>query len=785
MLKNYFKIAFRHLLKNKTNSVINIFGLAVGMAGFLLITMYCVNELSFNKFFNDHNNIYQVEIANGFYTPAPLGTIIKNNIPGFKKVVRIDNYLGGGKSPIVEVTVDGISKTIKVKDIVFADSTLFDVFSFNVLYGNPATALKDPYSIVLTRSTAQSLFGTDNVVGKTIHYVGDRNSQPDMDMTVTAIMEDIPDNSSISFNAVGSYTTLYAVKPSGIDIDEDWSNWMSSTFISFNQNDVSVFTDKVNKLWLEQEKKLGNIPSKIRLIPLDEVHFHNNSIRQLIFILQLIGVFILIIAIINFINLAISKSAIRSREIGIRQVLGSHRIELIKQFLSESILISFIAAPVTILIVELSRPFYFRMIGKQIPFDFIYQPYSVLIFIACVIIIGAISGIYPAIVLSSFKPVAVLKGEITKGKRGNSIRHALIVFQFAISIALIICTILVSKQVNYLKYQDLGFSDKNIIHFKQSELINKHFDVFKQKLLQNPDILNVARSNVALGRDLPIGLSTEINGLKKSYRATTVDPDFFPTMKIRIAEGRPFSWDIKSDKYATIIVNETFVKEFMLKPALGAEIDFLNVKARIIGVMKDFHYTSFHQKVEPAALFWADWNSEINIHMTNKNVSKTIQYVKNAWDELSPETSFEFEFLDKTYDKLYKSDERFQSIINSFSIVAIILACMGLFGLISQNTNRRAKEIGVRKILGASINSIVFTLTNDLLKWVAISNIIAWPLAWFIMNRWLQNFAYHTEMNWWMFVLSGGIALLIALATVSFQAIKAAMANPVESLRNE
>ncbi len=784
MLKNYFKIAFRHLLKNKTNSVVNIFGLAVGMAGFLLITLYCVNELSFNKFFNDHNNIYQVEIANGFYTPAPLGTVIKNNIPGFKKVVRIDNGLGGGKSPIVEVTVDGISKKIKVKDIVFADTTLFDVFSFHVLYGNPATALKDPYSVVLTRSTALSLFGTDNVVGKTIHYVGDRNSQPDMDMTVTAIMEDIPNNSSISFNAVGSYTTLYAVKPSGIDIDEDWGNWMSSTFISFNQNDVSVFTGEVNKLWLEQEKRLGNTPSKIRLIPLDEVHFHNNSIEQLLLILQLIGVFILIIAIINFINLAISKSATRSREIGIRQVVGSRRIELIKQFLSESILISLIAAPVAILIVELSRPFYFRMIGKQISFDFIYQPYSVLIFIAGVIIIGTISGIYPAIVLSAFKPVAVLKGEITKVKRGNSIRHALIVFQFAISIALIICTIIVSKQVNYLKYQDLGFNDKNIIHFNQSKVINKHFDVFKQKLLQNPDILNVARSNVALGRDLPIGLSTEINGVKKSFRATTVDPDFIPTMKIKITEGRPFSWDIKSDKMTTMIVNEAFVKEFMLKPALGAELD-LNGKARIIGVMKDFHYTSFHQKVEPAALFWVDWNSEINIHMTNKNVSKTIQYVKNTWDELSPETPFEFEFLDKTYDQLYKSDQRFQSIINGFSILAIILACMGLFGLISQNTNRRTKEIGVRKILGASINSIVFTLTNELLKWVVIANIIAWPLAWFIMNRWLQNFAYHTEMSWWMFVLSGGIALIIALATISSQAIKAAVSNPVESLRQE
>jgi len=785
MLKNYIKIALRNLLKNKTNSFINIFGLAIGMAVFFLITVYCVNELSVNKNFKNHNNIYQIEIGDGFYTPAPVGTMIKNNIAGFKEIVRIDYYLGGGKSPIVETSANGIVKKLKMKDIVFADSNMFNVFNFPVLYGNPVTALKEPYSIILTSSTAKSIFGTDDAVGKTIHYIGDRNSQPEMDMTVTAIVEDVPNNSSISFNAVGSFATLYAVKPSGVEIDEDWSNWMCSTFISLKQNDLSAFTDKVNKLWLEQEKRLGNTPSKISLVPLDEVYFHNNSKRQLIFLLQLIGVFILIIAIINFINLAIAKSAARAKEIGIRQVIGSYRLELIKQFLSESILISFIAAPVALVIVELSRSFYFKMIDKQISFDFIYQPHFIFILIIGVIIIGIISGIYPAIVLSGFKPVAILKGEAANGKRGNSLRQTLVVFQFTISIALIICTILVSKQVEYLKYQNLGFDDKNIIHFNQSQVINKQYDVFKRKLLQNPDIIKVSRSNGALGRDLPIGLATELNGLKKPYSATTVDPDFISTTKIKMVEGRPFSWDIQSDKYGTMIVNETFVKEFGLKPALGAEIDFFNWKARIIGVMKDFHYTSFHQKVEPAALLWADWNSEINIRINSRNVSQAIQYVKNTWDELSPETPFELEFLDKTYGNLYKSDERFQGIINSFSAVAIILACMGLFGLVSQNTNRRTKEIGVRKILGASVSSIVLALIGDFLKWIALANIIAWPIAWYVTNEWLQNFAYHTETSWWMFVLSGGIALLIAILTVAFQAIKAATANPVKSLRYE
>lgn len=773
--------------KNKTQSTINICGLAMGMAIFLLIMMYSQNELGYDKWHTQHKNIYQVEIGSAFYTAAPLGTMIKNNIPDVDKIVRIDYALGGGQSPLIEANFGNNSKKMKVKDILFADPTLFDVFNFPVVYGDTATALKEPYSIVLTRSTALRLFGVENVVGQSIHYIGDRNGQPRLDMKVTAIVEDVPNNSSISFNAVGTLSTFYTVgRQMGYDIDEDWHNLMYETFVMLKHHDVSAFTDKVNKLWHEQEKLLGNVHDIISMIPLAEVHFHNNSKRQFIFLLQLIGVFILAIAIINFINLTIAKSSSRAREIGVRKVVGAHRVTLIKQFVGESILTSLLVMPVSLLIVELGKPYLYKIIDKPIPLDLLNQPLFILILIAGTVIIGLITGIYPAFILSAFKPTSVLKGEITKGKKGNSLRHALIMFQFAISISLIICTLMISRQVDYLKSKDLGFNNRDIIHFNQSQQISQHFDVFKQKLLQDPNVICVSRSNTALGRDLPIGAGQILHGLKKSYSATTVDPDFIPAMGIHMVEGRPFSWNIQSDNGGAIIVNETFVKEFELKQTLGAEIEFLNnMKPRIIGVMKDFHYNSFHQKIKPAALVYVDWNGEINIRINDRNISQTIQYVRDTWNELSPEIPFEFEFLDQTYGALYTSEEQFQNIINSFSIVAIIIACLGLFGLVSHSVDRRIKEIGVRKILGATVNSIVFRLTRDLLKWVALANIVAWPLAWYVMNKWLQNYAYHADMSLWIFFLSGGLALLIALLTVSWQAIRAATANPVESLRYE
>ncbi|HVO74063.1 MAG TPA: FtsX-like permease family protein, partial [Ignavibacteriaceae bacterium] len=691
---------------------------------------------------------------------------------------------GGGKSPIIETFSNGTRKKNNIKDVVFADSALLGMFNLPVIYGDPDAALKKPYSLILTRTTALKLFGTENAVGETIHYTGD-NGLP-MDMTITAIIEDIPANSTVSFKAAGSLSSFYSIsRMYGFNIDEDWRNYQYDTFIMAKGDDINVFTDKINKLWRNQEKILNNMHEEIKLIPFDDVYFHNNSKLQLILFLQLVGIFILAIAIVNFINLTIAKSASRAGEIGMRKVIGADRPSIIMQFLGESILISLLAAAAALMIVELIKPSFIKIIDKQIQFGLLNQPIYIFILISGIILTGIISGIYPAIILSAFKPASILKGEITKGKRGNFLRHILIVTQFAISIALVICTIMVSKQVNYLRTKNIGFNNKNIIHFKQSAEIGLHYNAFKQKLLEDPDIINVSRSNTSLGQELPISSSQELHGLKKSYCATTVDPDFIPTMGIQIIEGRPFSWDIASDFQNAAIVNETFIKEFELKETLGNEINFIDRKFKIIGVMKDFHYSSFHKKVEPSALFNLDWNSQINIRISSRNIHGAIQHAKKAWEEFSPDFPFEYEFLDKTYDKLYKSDEQFQDIINSFSAIAIFIACLGLLGLVSISVDRRIKEIGIRKIIGASVDSIVFTLLSEFLKWIALANIIAWPVAYYFMNKWLQNYAYHTELSWWMFPLAGGIALLIAAAAVSFQAFKAATANPVESLRYE
>ena len=725
-----------------------------------------------------------MEIGSAFDTPAPLGSILINSVPDFEKIVRIDYGMGGGKSPIIETASNGVGKKTKMKDFVFADSTLFEVFNIPALYGDPETALKKPYSIVLTRTTAVNLFGTENPVGQVIHYIGD-NGLP-MDMTITAVIEDFPNNSTLSFNAVGSLSSLYSIgRKFGYKIDEDWHNRQYDTFILFKQNDISAVKGKVNNLWTAQEKILDNVHEQINLIPLGDVYFHNNSKRQLILFLQLVGIFVLTLAIINFINLTIAKSSSRALEIGMRKVVGANRNALISQFLSESILISALATVSALIIVELIKTNFYKLIDKQISFGFYNQSPIILMLITGVIVIGIISGIYPAVVLSSFKPTSILKGEITKGRKGNLLRNSLIVFQFAISISLIIGTLLISRQVNYIKNKDLGINKMNVVHFQQSYQLNQSYDVFKQNLLQNPDISYVSRSNTAFGRELPIGLSSMLNGLKKSFSATTVDPDFIPAMGIKMLKGRQFSWDLQSDVNSTAIVNKTFVEEFDLKQPLGTMLDFSNGKVMIIGVMKDFNYNSLHQKIEPAALIYADWNKEINVRIKNHNISGTIQYIKNTWNKMSPDVPFEYEFLDETYDKHYKSDEQFQSIINCFAGVAIIIACLGLLGLVSQSVNRRIKEIGIRKILGASVKSIVFKLSSEYLKWIILANIIAWPLAWYVINSWMENFAYRIDISWWVFVLSGGIALAIALATVSFQAIKAAVANPVESLRYE
>lgn len=782
------KFALRNLFKNKVDAFINMGGLAVGIAVFFLISLYSKHELSYDKFNSNYKDIYQVNIGKAFYTTTPLANLMKESIPEIKSVTRIDYYAGGGQAPFMEVDeIDGSSKKLKVRNVVFADNNFFDMFSFKIIYGNPSTALNDPYSIVLTRNTSQLLFGTDNSVGKSIHYIGDRSSLSEMDMMVTAVIENIPNNSTVTFNAVASFATLYSIKPTGKDMDLDWSNSMYSTFALLDNNNSKIVEEKLSKVWEEIESinYAENEHQEIGIVSLSAIPFYNNNKRQLIFLIQLIGIFILILALVNFVNLTIARSSLRAREIAVRKVNGSSRFELIKQFLFESVLISILVAPVSLLIVLLSESYFNNITNTQISFDFIHQPLLLVYFVIGILVIGIIAGIYPAFYLSSFKITSLLKGEVTKGKKGNSLQFGLFVFQFVISISLIICTVIISKQIDFVKTKSLGLNTANIIDFNQSQQIGREYNVFKQRLLHNPNIISVTRTNTGLGKGLPITSTYEHNGIKKTYAITTVDPDFIPTMDIGMLDGRNFSWEIQGDKKGAIIVNETFAKEFGLESVLNTEITLFKNKAKIIGVTKDFFYDSFRQTLKPSALWYADWNSHINIKINNQNTAQSIKYIEGIWNELSPQTPFEYEFLDKTFGQLYKSEENLQKIFTTFSIIAIIIACLGLFGLALNSTQQRVKEISIRKINGAKISDVLILLNKNIVKWIVIAFVIASPIAWYAMHEWLNSFAYKTEISLWIFAVAGLLALGIALLTVSFLSWKAASRNPVEGLRYE
>ncbi|PLW99505.1 MAG: hypothetical protein C0593_03060 [Marinilabiliales bacterium] len=780
--------ALRHLFKNKVEAFINMGGLAIGIAVFFLISLYTRHELNYDKFNGNYKDIYQVNISEDFYTASPLATIMEEKIPEIRSVTRIDYFAGGGQSPYIEVEEkSGSFKKMNIKNVVFADNNLFELFSFKVLYGSPSKALNDPYSIVLTQNTSRVLFGTENSVGKSIHYIGDRSSLPEMEMTVTAVIEDIPDNSSVSFNAVASFATLYSIKPTGGDMDSDWSNWMYSTFALLDNHNREIVEEKLNKVWEDCESIhfTDEEHKEICLVPLSDIPFYNNNKRQLIFLIQLVGIFILILALVNFINLTIARSSLRTKEIAVRKVNGSSRFELIRQFLFESILISVLVAPVSLLIVSLSEPYFNQITQTQISLDIFHQPWMIVYFLIGILITGIIAGIYPALYLSSLKIPSLLKGENTKGKKRTTLQFGLFVFQFVISIILIICTIIISKQIDFVKDKSLGLNTANIVDFNQSKQIGIKYDVFKQRLLENPDILSVTRSNNGLGKDLPMTVTSEYNGVKKTVSLTTVDPDFIPTMDITMLDGRNFSWEIQGDKKGSLIINETFAKELGIKSVLNTEISLSGTKLKIIGVTKDFFYDSFRQTLKPSALWYADWNSHIHVKINNQNTAQSLKYIEDIWSELSPQNPFEYEFLDDTYGQLYKSEENLQKIFAGFSIIAIIIACLGLFGLALNSTQQRVKEISIRKINGATISDVLIMLNRYFLKWVVFAFVIACPIAWYTMHKWLNNFAYKTELSLWIFVMAGILALGIALLTVSFLSWKAASRNPVEGLRYE
>ena len=791
MIRNYIRTAIRNIARFKLHSFINIGGLAMGISIFTLIIIYVVSELTYNKYHENYDKIYQVSVFDQLATTAHLGYTMKEKFPEIKHLVRIDQQYGGGKNAYLKQL--NSNKLVEFKDIIYADHEFFNMFSVQPIAGDLTKALVDPYSLVLTESSSMKLFGSTDVVNKTIGFVSSEG-RIKCNFTITAVIADSPENSSIKYSAIASFITLNDIKPANIEVDQDFYNWGYLTFITLHDKiEVNEFVKKARAEFVNFICKKENIDPKsevvneitMEMVPLSEVPFYGNNKLQFIYLIILIGAIIIIVALINFINLSLAKSTLRSKEIGLRKAAGASRKNIIQQFIGEAIVLVLIAVLISIIFTEIIKPFFNAMVGKELSIGYIDKPQILLIFLAGAIAIGVLSAFYPAIILSRFNPIKTLKNEVTLGKNGNVFKQSLSIFQITISLVLIIGVIIISKQINFMKTKDLGFDNSNIIYFRSNDEINEKYDLFKERLLQNSDIIHVTRAGNEFGDGFHITMSEEINGVKKTFQAMVAEPDFAETIGLQIVKGRNYEWDRASDLGA-MIINETAAKEFGVDSVIGLKMKMLNHHQEVIGIYKDVHTESFRQKIKPSVIInYRMMLHRVIIKINGHNKKESIKLIEKAWKEINPDIPFQYNFLDDKYDKLYKTEEKFGMVIKFSALFSILIACLGLFGMISFTSERRKKEIGIRKANGASAVNILMLLNKGIIKWVGIATIIASPIAYWAADRWLQNFAYRTSISLGVFIFAVFIVLSIALLSVSIVVLKAAKTNPIDWLRYE
>ena len=784
MIKNYFKIALRNLRKHKTFSIINIAGLSISLAIVILIALFAEMELSMNKFHKNYNYIYKV--GNGMI-PAPIADIIKLNLPEIKKVARIESFR------TTSVTMKYGKKVLTVKNLIFSDQDFFDIFTFPKISGNIKTALKDPMSLVLTESEAIRFFGNEDPINKIVKL------DNEFDLTVKAVIKDIPENSSMQFSSIASFISIKKMTGNANNDPFNWWNRNYETYL--------LSPKKINRAELQAKVEpvlKKNIPKDVLnlntdLYPLKEIYyssgisaFHSHGSVEKSFTLISIAILILLIAIINFINLSTARASMRTKEMGIRKTIGAARFNLIKQFLSESILMSSISTIFAVLIASELLPIFNELVGLQIQIfpDAVFT--RILIIATAAFLIGILSGIYPAFYLSSFTPGLILRGEIHHGHGKAYLRRILIIFQFAIAVVLIFSTLIIEKQIEFIRNKPLGFQKENIIYFPLNKEIGEKEDLFKSRMMQHSAVKDFAYSFAAPG-DMGMVWGQQLKYEGKEFQvwfhAVPISCNFIKLMNMKMAEGREFI-DKDENDIANVIVNQAFANEYGLKEPLNARfISMGKNKGKIVGVVKDFNFESLHSKVTPLAFFNFPGYygcGLIKIGASNYNdIKGVIDYLKSVWRKISPDFPLEYNFLDDRLNTQYKSDERFENAFLGFSLFAILISCLGLFGLSAFTVEQKIKEIGIRKILGASVSSITLMISKKFIALVLLSNLIAYPVGYFIIKNWLKNFAYRIDISWWIFVLSGVIAIVIAILTVSVQAVKAAVGNPIESLRYE
>jgi putative ABC transport system permease protein len=799
MIKNYLKIAWRNIWKSKIFSAINIIGLSVGMAACIVIMLFVSYEKSFDNFHT--KNIYRLNEVQTIGAEGatqkvalsmfPMGATLKQEFPEIRNFTRIR------WSEKYQLTLD--KNRIFLPQVFFVDSTFLKMFDFKIVRGDRVTGLLKPHTAMLTEETAKKLFGDANPIGKVINHYGDDTTS----FTVTGIMANVPKNSQLQFDALFSFSSIY--KPW---MFANWGgNWLNTYFELAPGTDAAAL-DKKFPAYLKKHLQGDSWKFyKLFVLPLRDVHANSGDIgldyinykkfdKKSTNLFAIIALIVLVIACVNFINLSTARSAERAKEVGIRKSIGAHRFQLAGQFLGETVLISFIALLFAIVLVELALPYINNLSEREISFNIFSSVAVIITVFGGTILIGLLSGIYPAIYLSSFQASRVLKGSIQVGKDKGSLRNILVVTQFASAIFLMIATVFVLRQLRYMQSQDPGYSRDQIVNIPLDGITTKKYDLFKSKLSGTTLISGVTASQDILGSHLDqTGVTFKpANGPKQQLGTTllVVDTNYLTLYKIKLAAGKNFSGE-KIPDGRQYIVNEALAKELLkdhpkdpVSSLLGAQfgLDSLGV---IVGIAKNFNFNSLQYKIEPmfmvSARHWGFRN--ISVKVNGSNTTAALALIKSKWSSVYPDYPFEYQFLDDHFNEVYKADNQVSQIVSILAGLAIFISCLGLFGLASHSAEKRVKEIGVRKVLGASVQNITLLLSANFLKLVLIANILAWPIAWFAMHKWLQDFAYRVNIQWWIFILAGIISILIAFFTVSFQSIKAAVANPVKSLRSE
>ncbi|KAB2847149.1 MAG: FtsX-like permease family protein [Melioribacteraceae bacterium] len=806
MFRSYFKIAYRNITKQKAFSFINISGLAIGMACCLLILLYIQDELSYDSYHSKADRIYRAieEVKfdgvgeNSASMPFPFGPTVPTDFPDMVETsVRFFNFQA--PTLLLEYGTNG-EKRFNETRVFCVDSTVFQVFDYEIIKGDANSALNGPNKIVFTESMVEKYFGSEDPIGKTVRF------ENFVDCEVTAVMKDVPHNSHLQFDFLISFSTLPAFFGQQF-LTTNWywnPNW---TYILLKENvQPSSLEEQFPSLVKKYFPNVIIDKTTISLQPLKDIHLHShldyeispNSDISYIYIFSAVAVFVLLIACINFVNLTTARSTNRAKEVGMRKVLGAYKNQLVQQFLGESILLCFISAVAAIILVLISIPFFNNFAEKNIPINIFANIELLAGIILISLAVGFISGIYPAFYLSAFQPVKVLKGFLKTGKKGSFFRKFMVITQFSISVILIVGTVVAFNQVQYLRNKKLGFDKEQVIMLQafRSNLA-QWFETFRTKLSQNSRILNTTTMEDVIGSKYQSGTyipEGSADNRQLQIPRLFVNFDFTETFDINILAGRTFSREFPADSGQTVLINKECATMFGWTPeeAVTKNINSFNQTLRVIGVVDNFNFASLHNPVSPFILqlpqgqFGYNFFSRyLAIKVSPGNVESVISFLKDTWEQTVPGRAFEFFFLDDELNKLYTAEERMGKVISVFSLFAILIACLGLFALASHIAEKRTKEIGIRKVLGSSEASIIKLLSIEFLQLIIIANLIAWPISYFALNNWLQNFAYRTSIEWWIFILAGIIAVTIALLTVSFQAYKAAILNPVECLRSE